>query len=130
MTQKETRVQKIVRLTSQRFPIFPERVDADQVVRFVLTKRNELESTRRKKNDPGNDARDITMISGLLKSLPSETLSSVQLLKQREIRRQLRNNSYPFSLLNKKIRETLLHLPISWIREGAQWQLNVRNPIG
>jgi len=129
MTRKETRVQRIVRLTSKRFPEFAkrvERVDVEQIIRFVLTKRGTLESTQRQKI--GNDARDISYTSGLLEPLPSKVLESFQHLKRREIKHRLRSNDYPFSRLNKKEREELLHLPISWLREGALWQLNSRKP--
>ncbi len=136
MIKKETRVQKIVRLTAKHFslfgnepptfaaPIFAAGVDIERVVRFILAKQNALERAGRAKI--GNDARDILYTSGLLKPLSSEALGKVPYLRRREIVEQLRNKAYPFSRLSKKKIGVLLHLPPSWIREGALWQLNVR----
>lgn len=148
MSRKETRVQKIVRLTAKKFPSFgggktavgnpisfilkdrpPEfaaGVDIEQVVRFVLAKRNDIESVRRKKADPGNDARDIMFTAGLLKPLGNKALEMVRLLQAWSIKERLERKDYPFSRLNKKTREKLLHLPISWIREGADYLLSSR----
>ena len=150
MARKETRVQKIVRLTTKRFPSFgggktavgnpisfilkdePPQfvagVDIEQVVRFVLAKRNSTESARRKRNDPGNDARDISATAEFLKPLGHKALDMIQYLQAWSIEERLKLKCYPFSSLNKKTREKLLHLPTSWIREGAQWQLNSRKP--
>ena len=122
MAKKETTVQKITRLTSDEFP-FMDGVNIEQVVRFVLAKRSAIESARRKKNDPGNDARDIVYTAGLLKPLSSEDLKVIQKLKSREIFERLRNKTCPFSILNKETKERLLHLPISWIREGAEFKI-------
>lgn len=146
MARKETCVEKIVRLTAERFPSsfsssfsellnlsyapapprFGEEVNIEQVVRFVLAKQNELKKSERQKKRQkiGNDARDISYTSELLKPLTSKAVETIRHLKQREIRKQLKNNGYPFSQLSKETREKLLHLPISWVREGAQWQLN------
>ena len=129
MTQKETRVQKIMRLTAQRFPEFAkrvERVDIERIIRFVLAKRNSIESARRKKAYPGNDARDISYTSGLLMPLSSRALGEIEHLGRGDIHRHLREKTYPFSRLNKETREKLLHLPNSWVHEGAHWQLNFR----
>ncbi|GEM_PF-6961033 len=144
MARKETRVQRIVRLTAKRYPYFGQfarkgGVDMEGLVRFVLATRNAIESARRKKADPGNDARDISMTSGLLKPLSSKALEEIAHLKDIEIRKRLKGRFesikktirsgdpvYPFSFLNKKNAEILYNLPISWIREGADWQLNER----
>ena len=143
---KETLVQKIVRLTAKRFsssqsdeamgnnlhsissgPLqFETRVDIEEVVRFILAKRNAMESARRKKAYPGNDARDISYTSGLLKPLSSQALDEIEHLGRGDIHRHLREKTYPFSRLNKETREKLLHLPNSWVHEGAHWQLNFR----
>ena len=148
VARKETRVEKIVRLTAKRFPSsqsdeamgnhlhsissgplrFETEVDIEEVVRFVLAKRNAIENARQKRADPGNDARDISYTSGLLKPLSGMALHAVQQLKQKEIKQKLVNKNYPFSQLNKEIREKLLHLPTSWLHEGAHWQLNSRKP--
>ena len=137
MVRREGRIARIARLTSKRFPSLSAsggidfgvmRADVEQIVRFVLTTRDRLESRNRKKI--GNDARDISYTSALLESLQDKALQKIPDLREREIRKQLRNKAYPFSRLNKETRERLLHLPISWIREGAQWQLNSRkSPI-
>ena len=124
--EKETCVQRIVRLTAKRFPVLPVRTDVDRFVRFVLAKRNAIERAQRKKADPGNDARDISMTSGLLRPLSSRALSEIADLGRGDIHRRLEEKTYPFSRLNKKTRETLLHLPNSWVHEGAVWQLNLR----
>ncbi len=125
MVQKETRTQIIVRLTSRRFPLLAtSRVNVEQLIRFVLAKRNALESAQQQKI--GNDARDISYTAGLLKPISIKGLRMVQSLKQREVRQYLMKSIYPFSTLNKKTREKMLHLPISWIREGALWQLESR----
>ena len=143
MARKETPIKKMVRLTARRFPSFgggkiiaghpihlrnkPPQfaacVDIEQVVRFVLAKRNSIESARRKKNDPGNDARDIMNTAELLEPLSGEALKTIQKLKQNEIRQRLKAGIYPFSKLTKKVRESLFHLPISWIREGAEFKI-------
>lgn len=141
MARKKTRVQIIARLTAKRFPSsytnylfspktyeFKDGVDIEQVVRFVLVKRNAIERAWRKKNNPGTDARDISYTSGLLKPLSSKALGEIGHLGQRDIHWRLRVKTYPFSQLNKGTREKLLHLPNSWIHKGAQWQLNSRKP--
>lgn len=124
MAQKETRVQKIVRSTLKHFPIFPARVDAERVVRFILAKRSALERAARQKI--GIDARDILHTSELLEPLSTNSLGTIQHLKQREVRYRLKNKAYPFSRLNKKTREMLLCLPNSWIREATDWLLAAR----
>ncbi len=135
MARKESRVARIARLTSKRFPslIAPAGTEfgvmtanIEQIVRFVLATQSRLESAERQKI--GNDARDISYTSELLKPLSSKALDKILYLRGREIREQLSSKAYPFSQLNKETREKLLHLPISWIREGAQWQLNSRKP--
>lgn len=129
MVREETRVQKIARLASKRYPYFGQfarngNVDIEGLVRFILAKQNELRRVRLHKI--GNDARDISYTSGLLKPLSSEALNKIPYLRRREIREQLKSKSYPFSRLNKETREKLLYLPNSWICEGAYWQLKVR----
>lgn len=137
MTRKETLVDKIVSLTIQKFPLalnaslcpqFEEGVDVEAVVRFVLSKRNAMERAQRRKNWCGNDGRDLQYTSGLLRPLSNKALEKIAHLKQREVWQRLRSKAYPFSQLNKETREKILHLPISWIREGALWQLNSRKP--
>ena len=148
MARKETLVQRIVRLASKQFPsfgggkwstgnpisyalkdkppAFATGVDIEQVVRFILAKRSAIECVRLKKSYPGNDARDISYTSGLMKPLSNKALETIQNRKQREIRQQLRRGNGLFSQLSKETREKLLHLPISWVREGAHHQMEVR----
>ncbi|OGN13819.1 MAG: hypothetical protein A3J47_03755 [Candidatus Yanofskybacteria bacterium RIFCSPHIGHO2_02_FULL_43_22] len=127
MFRKESPVQKIARLTSNQFPsLSTSGTNVDQLIRFVLAKRSALESAKRKKADPGNDARDVSMTSGLLKTLSNKALGEIADLGRSDIHRRLQEKTYPFSRLNKKTRETLLYLPNSWVRDGAVWQLNLR----
>ncbi len=124
MARKETRVQRIVRLTAKKFSTLAEEVIIEQVVRFVLAKRNAIENAQRQK--VGDDARDYVNTSCFLKPLSSRDLDEITHFKHSEIRQRLRNNDYPFWRLNKKTRETLLSLHSSWVREGANWLLDVR----
>ncbi|OGN03171.1 MAG: hypothetical protein A2655_03675 [Candidatus Yanofskybacteria bacterium RIFCSPHIGHO2_01_FULL_43_42] len=142
MAQKESRIARITRLTAERFPsfggakidnpfspiqpVFAFGVDIEKVVRFVLSKRNATE--RAKRDKIGNDARDISYTSELLKPLSSKALGEIERLGRNDAHRRLKEKIYPFSQLNYATREKLLHLPISWLHEGAQWQLNTRKP--
>ncbi len=128
MTRKETCVQKNVCLTAKRFPsiTYAAGVNVEEVVRFVLAKRNAIESIRLKKNNPGDDERDISYASWLLRSLSSKALETICKLKPRELRDQLKDHRYPFSSLKNETREKLSHIPISWITKGAQRRLNPR----
>mgnify|MGYP001614981158 CR=1 FL=1 len=148
MAQKETRVQKIVRLTAKQFPsfgggklatnnpishalkneppTFAAGVDIEQAVRFILVKRNAIESVGRKKI--GNDARDIAFTAGLLSFSSNKVLCTIRSLSQKEIRQRIRSRIYPFSGFCKEKIETFSNLPVSWVREGAQWQLDNRKP--
>lgn len=131
MAQKETRIEKIARLTAQRYPYFGQLarkgdVDILGIVRFVLVKINETKRAKRQKI--GNDARDISYTSGLLKPLSSKALGEIEHLGRGDTHRHLKEKTYPFSQLSKETREKLLHLPNSWIHEGALWQLNSRKP--
>jgi len=148
VTRKETCVQKIVRLTTKHFPslstptgtdLNTTRVSVEQVVRFILAKRSTIERAQQKKADPGNDARDISMTSELLKTLSNKALEEIAHLKHREIRKRLKGRFetikrtvgsgdplYSFCSISKKNAEDLYHLPISWILEGAKCQLNLR----
>lgn len=143
MAGKETRLQKIVRLTAKRFPsfgggkisagnpishalknappTFAAGVDIEQVVSFVLAKRNAIERARRQ--NISDDARDHANTAGYLNPLSSKALCKITQLKDREIRQRLKDNVYPFSRLSKKTREMLLHLPGSWVRGGASWRM-------
>jgi len=127
MARRESSVVRIAHSTSKRFPsLSTSGTSIEELVRFVLAKHNALENTERKKI--GNDARDISFTAGLLRPLSNRVLGTVKNLKQKELRSRLKNKAHPFSRLNKMTREQLLHLPISWIREGALWQLKSRRP--
>ena len=126
MARRETRVQRIVRLTAKRFPVFSIGTDFEKMIRFVLAKRNSLESARRKKADPGDDVRDYANSSFFLAPLSNRALGKIACLKRNEIRQRLRNSTYPFSKLNQKTRGALLHLPNSWVHGAAEWLLDNR----
>lgn len=138
MARKETRVQRIVRLTAKHFPsfgngtnteeIFPSSFKAGvrigEVVRFVLAKQSAIESAERQKI--GDDARDYINTSIFLNPLSNKALAEIAHLGRNEIHRRLRDKTYPFSRLDKKTRETLLHLPSSWVHGAANWLLDAR----
>lgn len=149
MARKETRVQKIVRLTADEFhsfgggkltsnnpiaqvlkdepPSFAAGVDIEQVVRFVLAKRNAIESAWRQKSYPGDDARDYINNSDLLRPLSSKLLREIECLGRREIRRRLKKRCRPFSRLNKKTRDVLLYIPSNWVLGAARCLLDIRS---
>jgi hypothetical protein len=144
--RKETHIQKIVRLAAKQFasfgggkltpgnpisaaladqrPVFAGGVDIEQVVRFVLAKRNALEYAKRQKT--GDDARDYVNPAFLLSGLSNKALNSILRLKRREIKTALKEPVYPFSLLSKETRETLSRLPASWILGGTKRTLDFR----
>lgn len=127
MARKESHTTRIARLTSKRFPsLSTVGTGVEELVRFVLAKKNALESAQRQKI--GNDAKDVSFTAGLLEPMSSLALGTIQNLKQREVRQRLTNKARPFSRLSKATREKLLYLPISWVREGALWQLSLRKP--
>lgn len=119
MARKETCVQIIARSVSERFPL--RGVNIEQLVRFVLAKRNALESARRQKT--GDDARDYMNTAFFLRSLSNKELIEITNLSRGDIHRHLREKIYPFSRLNQNTRETLLHLPNSWVHGAAEWLL-------
>jgi hypothetical protein len=126
MARKESHVIKIARATSKRFPFLSiSGTDVDGLVRFILAKRNALEKEWFKKNI-GDDARDYMNSAYLLEPLSNETLSEIENLGYRDIRRRLKEKIYPFSRLSKKSREILLSIPNSWIHGSADWLLKTR----
>jgi len=127
VVQKETRVQRIARLSSKRFPsLSTSNTDVCQLVCFVLAKRSELERAQLLKI--GDDARDYMNTGSFLVVLSSGALGEIMRLGGGDMKRRLEEKTYPFSRLNKKTRETLLHLPASWVRGGAGWLLAGRKP--
>ena len=125
MPRKETRVQKITRLTLRRFPsLSVDGINAREIVSFILAKRNSIERSELSKI--GDDARDYVNTSYFLKPLSDKAIMEIGNLGRNEIRRRLREKIYPFSRLNKKTRETLIHLPNSWVHGAAAWLLNAR----
>lgn len=123
MARKETRVQKIVRLTARRFPSLGSGVDIEQVVRFILAKRSAVQSQERQ--EIGDDARDDMSTVACLQNISRTGLSVIKCLGHKDMQRRLRDSKYPFKRLGKKTREALLHLPPSWIRGGAEWLLGI-----
>ena len=133
MARKEGRVSRIARLTSKRFPSLSTpagtefgvtRASVEQIVRFVLTTRNRLDRTERDKI--GDDARDYVNTSDFLRPLSDKALGEIKHMGRGDIHRRLKEKTYPFSRLNKKTREILLHLPNSWVHGAANWLLNAR----
>lgn len=129
MAREETKVQKIARLTCHRYPFFGQftkkgGVDVEDLVRFILAKSSKLESAQRHKI--GDDARDYINTSDFIRSLSNKALGEIAHLGRGDIHRHLREKTYPFARLNKKARETLLHLPNSWIHGAADWLLRTR----
>lgn len=128
MATRETIVKKLVRLTSIKFPsLGTSAVGPEELVRFVLTKRNSLERAKRQKL--GDDARDYMNHSPLFRPLSNKALGEIKNLKPRDIRRRLKEKNYPFSKLNKKTREILLHLPSSWIYGASGWLIYERRTL-
>ncbi|OGZ95617.1 MAG: hypothetical protein A3I44_03900 [Candidatus Sungbacteria bacterium RIFCSPLOWO2_02_FULL_51_17] len=76
----------------------------------------------------GDDARDYMNTGSFLVVLSSGALGEIMRLGGGDMKRRLEEKTYPFSRLNKKTRETLLHLPASWVRGGAGWLLAGRKP--
>ncbi len=127
MAQKETRVQKIVRLTSKRFPsLSTSGTDIEELVRFILAKRNGLEKVRRQNIGDDYRDRDYANTAYYLMALSSKALDKIAHIKRNEIRQRLRNKAYPFSRLNKESRETLVYLPTSWVYGSALLLLQAR----
>ena len=121
MPRKESRVTKIVRLTSMRYPSL---YGVEEIVRFVLAKLSALENSERRKI--GDDARDHINTAYFLNSLSDKALCEIGYIGRNEIHRRLRKKIYPFSRLNKKTREILLHLPNSWVPGAADRILRFR----
>jgi len=118
MTKKESRVTRIARLTLKQFPsLSASGTNVIELVRFVLAKRAKIERSHREKI--GDDVRDYINISYFLRPLSKKALAHITTLGSRDTHRRLEEKVYPFSPLNKKTRETLLHLPNSWIHGAA-----------
>lgn len=127
MSRKETPVQKIGHSVSKRFPsLSATKIDTSELVRFILTKRGALKRVGRHKI--GDDARDYVNTSDFLRPLSNKALDEISHLGRNDIHRRLREKTYPFSRLDKKAREILLHLPNSWVHGAADWLLNNRRP--
>ena len=125
MARKEGLVTRIARSTSNRFPsLSTSGTSTEELVRFILNKRNALERAQRQKI--GDDARDYVNTSDFLRPLSNKALGEIEHMGRGDIHRRLKEKTYPFSQLNKKTRETLLHLPISWIHGATDWLLNNR----
>lgn len=149
MPRKETRVQKIVRIAAQRFPsfgggkaregnplslvlkneppAFAAGVSIEQVVRFVLTKRDQLVYAQHRKNAAENiDARDPLNTAPYLYPLSNRALSAIKDLKATELKRCLAEKAHPFRRLDKATREILRHLPYLWVLKAADILLEER----
>jgi len=124
MSRKETKVQKIVRLTVGRYPELQKRVSVEELVRFVLAKRNVLE--RREQAKIGDDARDYMNNAYLINSLSDKDLGVILNLKFSEIGKKLKNKTYPFAFIDSDYRDKLLHIPPRWIHGSAKWLLETR----
>lgn len=125
MARKESSVTKIGRLTSKRFPSLSGSGPGMEIlVRYILSKQRAIERAQRQKI--GDDVRDYMNTSYFIRRLSGKALGKIIRLKRNKIRKHLRSNAYPFSRLNKKTRETLLHLPNSWIYGSANWLLQTR----
>ena len=125
MARKESSTERIALSLSRKYPLLLAlQVDPKELVRFVLTKRSAFESVQRRKI--GDDARDYANTAHFLKPLSEKTLAEVERLTQSELRQRLKHKKYPFARLNKKTRETLRHLPKSWVLGAAQWELDAR----
>ncbi len=118
MARKESNVTRIVRLTSERFPSLTDAgISAEELVRFVLTKRNQL--ARLSWVKIGDDNRDYMNTAVFLLPLSDKALKEIENLGRGDIQRHLREKTYPFSRLDTKTRERLLHLPNSWVHGAA-----------
>ncbi len=120
-------MQRVTRLTSNKFrplryALSNVGIDVEQLIRFILIKRNALENAQLR--GVGDDARDYMSTAYFLRSLSRKALNEIVNSGQGDIRRRLKEKTYPFSRLNKQTREALLHLPNSWIHGGADWLLN------
>jgi len=125
MHRRETCAEKIARSAIKRFPsISTSETDVEQLVRFVLAKRNALERLQLQKI--GDDARDYANTSYFLRRLSKKALVKIPHLKRSEIRQRLKKRAYPFLRLSQKTQAMLLHLPTSWIYGSANWLLSSR----
>ena len=144
--RKETRIQKIVRLTAKRFPSFGNNkivignpisaalaghppqfaggVDIGQVVRFVIARNNRL--LRAHIDDHGDDQRDYANTTYYYRRLSSKALELISHLKPREMKIRLRDADYPFNRIGVSDREILLNLPTSWIYGSATLLLRTK----
>ena len=128
MARRGTIVQKIVRLTSEKFPsLHTSIVDPEELVRFILTKRNAIERASHQKL--GDDARDYMNHSHLFTPLSNKALGEIKNIRPRDIRRRLKEKAYPFSKLNRRTRKILLHLPSSWIYGASSWLIYERQTL-
>ena len=125
MARRETDLDKIIRLAKDKFP-YLEGVDARSLIHFILAKKNRLRRSRIKYI--GDDARDYMNSSYFLRNLSDKALSEIEHLGVYSIKRRLKEKTFPFSVVNRKDRETLLHLPNSWIHGAAEWILNSSKP--
>lgn len=122
---RESRAERIARLTVKQFPsLLASGVNVQQLVGFVLTKRNTLERLRLQKI--GDDAPDYANTTYFIRRLSKKDLVAVSHLKRSEIRQRLTKGTSPFSRLSKKARETLAYLPTSWVYGSADWLLRSR----
>jgi hypothetical protein len=141
--RKETRIQKIVRLVARRYPsfgngkivegnqlsveladqspVFAGGVDIEEVVRFILSRRNAVNYARKKKT--GDDMRDYANTASYLRPLSKQMLTDILGLNRKEIQSTLVLATYPFFKLSNKSRETLRNLPTNWIYGAANWLL-------
>lgn len=124
--RKETLVQKISISTARRFTSLSlAGTNVEDLVRFILNKQTALKKAWFKKYI-GDDARDYINTAYFFEPLSNRALGKIVNLKRSDIRRRLKDKSYPFSRLNKKNREILLTLPNSWIYGSAKWLLDSR----
>lgn len=122
MSRRESDTLKIARLTSKRFPsLSTAGTNVGELVRFILAKRSALKKAQRPKID--DDFRDYINTSYFLSPLSTKALNEIKNMSRGDIRHHLKGKIYPFSRLSRKTRESLLHLPNSWVQGAANWLL-------
>ena len=123
MAKREADIDKIVRLVMNKFTYLAG-VNVRPLVSFVLAKKNSLRRSRVK--DIGDDARYYMNSAYLLRNLSIKALAEIEYLGPGDIKRHLKEKTFPFSGVSRKDRDSLLHLPNSWVHGAAEWLMNSR----
>ena len=85
-----------------------------------------VKKKNKKRKENNDDARDYMNSAYFLLRLSNKALAAVLTLKPGEARQRMKDGAYPFSRLSGKNRESLCHLPTSWVYGSARHLLYAR----